>query len=87
LNGYQNNDFIGADMARKYLQMGFTRARRYTNFHGGRKYAPDTHEQLPKGTGDVQKAESAIIFYHRWQQAEQYSKYSQMKQNWKKQYG
>lgn len=23
------NDFIGADMSRKYLQMGYTRARRY----------------------------------------------------------
>lgn len=25
-------DFVGADMARKYLQMGFTRARRYANY-------------------------------------------------------
>ena len=25
------NDFVGADMARKYLQMGYTRARRYAN--------------------------------------------------------
>jgi Domain of unknown function (DUF4385) len=31
-------DFIGADMARKYLQMGFTRARRYANHKGGNKY-------------------------------------------------
>jgi hypothetical protein len=26
-----DGDFVGADMARKYLQMGFTRARRYAN--------------------------------------------------------
>ncbi|MDJ1482312.1 DUF4385 domain-containing protein [Cytophagaceae bacterium YF14B1] len=32
-------DFVGADMARKFLQMGFTRARRYANYKGGRKYA------------------------------------------------
>ncbi|MES2985309.1 MAG: DUF4385 family protein [Pseudomonadota bacterium] len=31
-------DFVGADMARKFLQMGFTRARRYANYKGGKKY-------------------------------------------------
>ena len=31
-------DFVGADMARKFLQMGFTRARRYANHPGGKKY-------------------------------------------------
>ena len=34
----QNDDFVGADMARKYLQMGFTRSRRYANYRGGKKY-------------------------------------------------
>lgn len=33
------NEFVGADMARKFLQMGFTRARRYANHKGGKKYA------------------------------------------------
>jgi Domain of unknown function (DUF4385) len=37
-NYLKNNDFVGADMARKFLQMGFTRARRYANHKGGRKY-------------------------------------------------
>jgi hypothetical protein len=37
-NYLQNNEFVGADMARKFLQMGFTRARRYANHKGGRKY-------------------------------------------------
>src|SRR5688500_11137688 len=32
-------DFVGADMARKFLQMGYTRARRYANHKSGRKYA------------------------------------------------
>ena len=32
------NDFPGADMARKFLQMGWTRARRYANHKTGRKY-------------------------------------------------
>lgn len=30
-------DFVGADMARKYLQMGYTRARRYANRQEGEK--------------------------------------------------
>jgi Domain of unknown function (DUF4385) len=34
----KHNDFVGADMARKFLQMGFTRARRYANYKGGKKY-------------------------------------------------
>ncbi len=34
----RQEDFVGADMARKYLQMGFTRARRYANHANGRKY-------------------------------------------------
>ncbi len=34
----QARDFVGADMTRKYLQMGFTRARRYANYKSGKKY-------------------------------------------------
>ena len=33
-----NNDFVGMDMARKFLEMGFTRARRYANHNDGKKY-------------------------------------------------
>lgn len=41
----EKNDFVGADMARKYLQMGYTRARRYANHRSGRKYqASDTDQ-------------------------------------------
>ena len=36
-NYLKNDDFVGADMARKYLQMGFTRARRYANHTNGNK--------------------------------------------------
>ena len=28
------DDFVGADMARKFIQMGYTRARRYANHKG-----------------------------------------------------
>ena len=56
-------DFVGADMARKFLQMGFTRARRYANYKGGKKYDKDAdYALLEKGTGDPEKAKSADIF-------------------------
>ncbi|HCU44426.1 MAG TPA: DUF4385 domain-containing protein [Sphingobacterium sp.] len=38
INYLEHGDFVGADMARKHLQMGFTRARRYFNYKGGKKY-------------------------------------------------
>ena len=31
-------DFVGTDLARKFLQMDFTRARRYANHRVGNKY-------------------------------------------------
>lgn len=39
----QQNDFVGMDMARKFIQMGYTRARRYANYKGGKKYAKEGH--------------------------------------------
>lgn len=83
LNYLQTDDFVGADMARKYLQMGFTRSRRYTNYKGGKKYGND-YQTLPRGTGDPQKAMSASIFYKKWQQAEAHPKYMLLKKSWKK---
>ena len=53
-------DFIGMDMARKYLQMGWTRARRYANHPGGRKYGQG-REELPR-LEDPVKAAAAAIF-------------------------
>ncbi|TXK37993.1 DUF4385 domain-containing protein [Pontibacter qinzhouensis] len=41
----QATDFVGADMARKFLQMGFTRARRYANHKSGKKYESGETEQ------------------------------------------
>lgn len=61
-------DFVGMDMARKYLQMGFTRARRYANHRTGRKYDA-AHEKTPDDPDPV-KAASAAVFYDVWQKAE-----------------
>lgn len=81
-------DFVGADMARKFLQMGFTRARRYANYRGGRKYdKANDYEVNQKGTGDPEKAKAAAVFYEKWQRAEENLAYKQAKVEWKKRYG
>lgn len=64
----RRGDFVGMDMARKFLQMGFTRARRYANRRSGRKYAPGARRLLPRQP-DEGKARSAAIFYQRWRAA------------------
>jgi hypothetical protein len=64
-----NNDFVGMDMARKFLQMGCTRSRRYANHKSGRKYATADRQQVLAREEDPIKAESAKIFYEKWQQA------------------
>lgn len=68
------DDFVGMDMARKYLQMGFTRSRRYANHRGGKKYIEGTRTERPRST-DLQKAESAEIFRAYWQRALKHRRY------------
>jgi len=87
INYLSQNDFVGADLARKFLQMGFTRSRRYANYKGGRKYDAKDKHPLAKGTGDMNKALSAEIFYQKWRQAERNSNYQQWKKSWKKTHG
>ncbi|WP_312242770.1 DUF4385 domain-containing protein [Pantoea sp.] len=60
----EQDDFVGMDMARKFIQMGYTRARRYSNHKGGRKYDADGKE-LPWGR-DEEKAAAAAIFKGYW---------------------
>ena len=38
LDYLEEEDFIGMDMCRKFLEMGFTRSRRYANHKDGNKY-------------------------------------------------
>ena len=74
----ENEDFPGGDMARKFLQMGWTRARRYANHKGGRKYDKETGEELTK-IEDTEKAEAAAIFYRRYVTARQHPEYVRQK--------
>ena len=59
----EKNDFVGMDMARKFLEMGFTRSRRYANHKDGIKY-DKMKRILPqyKNSEKSEKAVSAEIF-------------------------
>ncbi|MGI8542379.1 MAG: DUF4385 domain-containing protein [Aridibacter sp.] len=75
---YKNQkDFVGMDMARKFLQMGITRARRYANHKSGRKYEKKTGEELPKEENPV-KAESAKVFQKVYYKAKNDKVYQQL---------
>jgi hypothetical protein len=86
----EQDDFMGADMARKFIQMGYTRSRRYANHKSGRKYRTNPQKEtspeaqiearqdiLPYEV-DAVKAESAAIFKEKWMVAKTNAKYLQL---------
>ena len=82
---YKNKqDFIGMDMARKFLEMGFTRSRRYANHPSGRKYAKDgsVRPQSPYAL-HCEKARSARVFKEVRDKAAKDQKYVIMRKEWR----
>ena len=79
-------DFVGMDMARKFLQMGITRARRYANHPNGRKYKRGTREVIPIEKVDEEKAESARIFSEKYYLAKTDEVYQQLMREHKQKY-
>ena len=68
--------------------MRFTRARRYANYKGGKKYDADNdYHQLERGTGEREKEEAAQVFFDQWKIAEANEQYSFLKNKWKKEKG
>jgi hypothetical protein len=82
-------DFVGMDMAKKFLQMGYTRSRRYANHRSGRKYDSVTQEVLPQEADwqTNEKAESARIFYAYYVKAKEDAVYQQAKQQHQRSFG
>jgi len=80
----RNDDFIGMDMSRKFLEMGFTRSRRYANHSDGKKYS-ETGEVLPQSPTALtcEKARAATIFKHFRDLAAKDSKYVMMRKAWR----
>lgn len=101
--GYKkNNDFVGMDMARKFLLMGYTRSRRYANHSSGQKYFKNpqrekTKEKEKKARKEIrpqekdwqtnEKAESARIFYSYYLKANTHKKYQTLKEDHQKKFG
>ena len=79
------DDFVGMDMARKFIQMGYTRARRYANYPGGRKYNEDG--SIKDRQIDAEKAESARVFKVYWDKIREDKDYLQRKKAHQKQFG
>ena len=99
LDYLKQEDFVGADMAKKYLHMGFTRARRYYNHSSGKKWTkeesichysglPSTKSYewkvLPYDRTEKRFLESSNIFKTYWEAARTDKQYLEMKKNFKK---
>jgi hypothetical protein len=82
----KERDFVGMDMARKFLQMGITRARRYANHPSGRKYRKGTREVIPVEGEDAEKAESARIFQEKYYLAKNDELYQALKREHQEKY-
>ncbi len=78
-------DFIGMDMTRKFLQMGYTRSRRYANHRSGQKYSKQ-FEVLPMDY-DAEKSDCAEIFFRAWSAVETDLIYADLKLYWKLAFG
>lgn len=81
----QQDDFVGMDMARKFIQMGYTRARRYANYKGGKKYAEDG--SLNTRGNDPTKAAAATVFKGWWDKIRQDEDYLKRKREHQTRWG
>ena len=77
-------DFIGMDMCRKFLEMGFTRSRRYAKHHTGKKYdnKGNVRPQEPDHM-TCKYAESARIFKHVRDIVAKSEDYVRMRKQWR----
>lgn len=81
----KDGDFVGMDMARKFLQMGFTRSRRYANHASGNKYdEKGSARPQDEGSEQSEKAASAKIFLDYYQKALENERYQELKDDFKK---
>ena len=77
-------DFIGMDMCRKFLEMGFTRSRRYANHRNGKKYDEEGNV-IPqeKDHADCHFATSATIFKKTRDVIAKNETYVKMRKQWR----
>ena len=79
-----SRDFVGMDMCRKFLEMGFTRARRYANHRNGKKYNKDgTIIPQEKDALTCEKAKCARVFKSARDMAVEDPIYEKMRRYWR----
>ncbi|PSQ42570.1 DUF4385 domain-containing protein [Halobacteriales archaeon QS_9_68_42] len=83
----EDGDFVGMDMARKYLQMGYTRAMRYAKYPGGKKYDDDGTERDPEQWADSDKRKAALVFEEHLETVREDDTYQQMKERHRERHG
>ena len=82
-----DGDFVGCDMAKKYLHMGFTRSRRYWNHSSGKKWTKTNEgkwEVLPLDRTEQRYMDSSLIFQRYWKMVREDKRYLTLKENFKK---
>ena len=82
-----DGDFVGCDMAKKYLHMGFTRSRRYWNHSSGKKWTKTNGgkwEVLPLDRTEQRYMDSSLIFQRYWKMVREDKRYLTLKENFKK---
>lgn len=85
----ERGDFVGADMSRKFVQMGMTRARRYANYKGGRKYRKREGEkvQLERSRGHEgreEKMAASEVFRRGWEVCRADGGYARLRGEWER---
>ena len=76
-------DFVGMDMCRKFLEMGFTRARRYANHKNGKKYKDGKILPQENDWATNEKAKAASIFKIFRDKVTKDPKYQSMRADWR----
>ena len=77
------DDFVGMDMCRKFLEMGFTRARRYANHKDGKKYKNGKVLPQEKDWATSEKARAATRFKQFRDLVTQDEFYISMRKEWR----
>jgi hypothetical protein len=78
----RNDEFPGMDMARKYLQMGWTRSLRYAKYPGGRKHDDDGTEREPQQWYDEEKYDISQVYREYLDRVRDDDTYQQRRDRW-----
>ncbi|KAF7865643.1 uncharacterized protein EAF02_010066 [Botrytis sinoallii] len=90
LRFYKEDDFVGMDMSRKFIQMGMTRSKRYANHKGGRKYdiGKDGEKvEIEKSQGHEEQEDKLIasgIFKEKWERCRGHEGYKALKEKFQR---